>query len=232
MGFQKNSFTFFYFCFLFFLPSLYSVVIAYPTYSNNRLIEFSLSIESHKTYFDFPTKVHEVETDQARIIWYESFTRSFHGGLEFGYIEIIQPDNPLPSAQVSSGEFFGILLRFKPIDYPIASLTLNLNYRYNKTESVNNFPKSEFIWHEALFVTELDLHPFKYFGLILAAEYQDLSGTQRDFNNLPQITNFTEEKNIGFRAGINFKPDPNADIRLEWLTGYRNGARINFVRRF
>lgn len=232
MGFRKNSFPFVFFCFFLFLPSLFTVALADHPYSDNHLIEFSLSIESHKTYFDFPTKVLEVDIDQASIIWYESFTRSFHGGLEFGYLDMIQRDNPLPSAQVSAGEFLGILLRFKPIDYSIASLTLNLNYRYNKTESATSFPKLKFIWHEVLFVAELDLHPFKNFGLILAAEYQNLSGQQRDFNNLPQITNFAEEKNLGFRAGINFKPDPNADIRLEWLTGYRKGARIHFVRRF
>ena len=97
---------------------------------------------------------------------------------------------------------------------------------------MNNSQKSELIWHEALFIAELGLHPFKNFGLILAAEYQKLSGQQRDFNNLLQITNFESAKNLGFRAGINFKPDPSADIRLEWLTGYRKGARIHFVRRF
>ena len=232
MGFRKNSFPFVYFCFLFFLPSLFTTVIAFTPYSDNRLIEFSLSIESHKTYFDFPAKVHEVDIDKASIAWYESFTRTFNGGLEFGYLEMIQRDNPLPSAQISSGEFLGILLRFKPIDYSIASLTLKLNYRYNKTQSLSNSPKSEFIWHETLFITELNLHPFKNFGLILAAEYQNLSGQQRDFNNPTQITKFVEEKNLGFRAGLSFKPDPSADIRLEWLTGYRKGAKIHFVRRF
>jgi len=229
MIFRKNSVQFIFLCLLFFLP-LKFINAAQPI--NNNLIEFFLSVQSQTTHFDFAAKAYQVKSDQVGISWYESFSKYFHGGLELGYIDMSQIDNPLASAQFSSGQYFGILLRFLPIDYPFASLTLNLNYRYNNTEAKSTNQNSEFAWHETLFFSEVELRPFDKISLVLAAEYQDLAGEQRDSGNISQITHFSASKHLGYRFGINFKPDPTADIGIERLTGYRNGGRIYFKRRF
>lgn len=229
MIFRKNNVLFIFLCLLFFLPLKF---INAAQLINNALVEFSLSVQNQTTYFDFPTKAYQVKSDQVGISWYESFSKYFQGGLELGYIEMSQIDNPLASAQFSSGQYFGILFRFLPIDDPFASLTLNLNYRYNNTEAKSTNQNSEFAWHETLFFTEAELRPFDKISLILAAEYQNLAGEQRDSGSISQITRFSASEHLGYRFGINFKPDPTADIRIEWLTGYRNGGRLYFKRRF
>ena len=215
MSFKKNNVQYIFLCLLFFLPLKF---INAAQLFNNNLIEFSLSVQSQTTQFDFPAKAYQVKSDQVGISWYESFNKYFQAGLEVCFIDMSQIDNPLASAQFSSGQYFGILLRFLPLDYPLASLTLNLNYRYNNTEAKSSNQNSEFAWHETLFFSEVELRPFDKISLILAAEYQ--------------ITRFSASEHQGYRFGINFKPYPSADIRIEWLTGYRNGGRIYFKRRF
>ncbi|MCK5386135.1 MAG: hypothetical protein KAJ39_03055 [Gammaproteobacteria bacterium] len=229
MSFKNNNVQYIFLCLLFFLPLKF---INAAQLFNNNLIEFSLSVQSQTTHFDFPAKAYQVKSDQVGISWYESFNKYFQAGLEVGFIDMSQIDNPLASAQFSSGQYFGILLRFLPLDYPLASLTLNLNYRYNNTEAKSSNQNSEFAWHETLFFSEVELRPFDKISLILAAEYQDLAGEQRDSGNISQISRFSASEHQGYRFGINFKPYPSADIRIEWLTGYRNGGRIYFKRRF
>lgn len=199
---------------------------------NTNLIEFSLSLQNQTTLFNFTNKNHQVEIDQLGVNWYEPFSETFQGGLEFGYLDVTQRDSSLTSAEFSSGEYYGILLRFLPINTSFATLRLNLNYRYNKTESINTAQNLEFMWGETLISSELEFHPFDKLGLLLAAEYQNLSGEQHDFGNVLQIVDFTTSKNAGYRLGIHFKPDPTANIGLQWITGYKEGVRIHFMRRF
>ena len=217
------------FCLIFSLPLKLTHA---SQFTGNNLIEFSLSLQKHTTYFYFPTKTQEVKSDQIGVSWYESFSKAFQAGLEFGYLELSQVDNPLSPAQFSSGEYLGILLRFLPIDHSLASLTLNINYRYNRTEAINSIQNSEFLWHETSFSGEVEIRPSNRWALLLAAEYQNLSGKQRDTGSFQQITPFSESKHSGYRIGISFKPYATADISLEWLAGYRKGSRILFRRRF
>lgn len=201
-------------------------------YRNSGLTDFSLSLQTQKTYFISTTDIYKIELDQIGINWYEDLTTTVKGGLEYGYLDANLSNNLQPSTQLSSGEYFGILFRYKPIESPIMSLTLNLNYRYNKTETINSNQYSDLLWHEILFSSEVELRPFDKLGIILAAEYQNLSGEQRYATNVNQVINFDAEKHIGYRFGINIKPTPTAEIRFEWLTGYRKGGIIHFSRGF
>lgn len=217
------------FCIIFFLLIKFTYA---GQLINSNLIEFSLSLQNQKTHFNFPSKTHQVEFDQIGVNWYEPFSETFQGGLEFGYLDLLQRDNTLTSTQLSSGEYFGILLRFLPMNTSFATLAFNLNYRYNKTESINAAQSLEYLWGETMISSELEFHPFDSLGLLLAAEYQNLSGEQRDFGNVLQIVNFTTSKHVGYRLGIHFKPDPTANIGLQWITGYKKGLKIHFMRRF
>ena len=216
-------------CLLFFTPLKF---ISAAQLTNNDLVEFSLSIHNLKTDFKFPTRSYQVEMDQLGISWYESFSQYFHAGLEIGYIDMTQIENPLVSAQFSSGQFAGIRLRFLPIDQTYISLRLNLNYRYTKTEADGLSQNSEFAWHETLFSTELELRPFNKVSLIVAVEYQDLSGEQRDSGNISQVTQFNGLKQEGYQLTLKYEPYANSDIGVEWLTGHSRGGGLYFRKRF
>lgn len=226
---QRYSSSLFIFFLMFFL--LIKCINA-AQYRNSELTEFSLSLQKQKTYFISSTDTYKIELDQIGINWYEAFTTTFQGGLEYGYLDVSLSNNLQPSTQLSSGEYFGILFRYKPIESPIMSLTLNLNYRYNKTEPINSKQYSELLWHKILFSSEVELRPFDKVGILLAAEYQNLSGEQRDPINANQVIHFNADKHIGYRFGINIKANPTSEIRFEWLTGYRKGGGIHFIRGF
>lgn len=201
-------------------------------YTDNSVTEFTLSLQNQTTYFDFPTQAYQVKTDHIGISGYTTFSKTFQGGFEFGYIDMSQIDNPLSSAQFSSGQFFGLLLRFLPVEQTHFSITLNLNYRYNNTKSTSTDQKSEFVWHESLFSSEVEIRPLETLSLILTAEYLNLSGEQRGSGNLNQVTPFTGSKNLGYRFGINFKPYPTAEIGVEWRRGHTEGGRIYFRKKY
>ena len=229
MTLKKNNIQCILLCLLFFSPLRF---IFAAQFINNNLKEFSLSIQNQTTYFDYATKTYEVKTDQIGINWYEWLSKSFQGGLEYGYTDMTQINNPVASGKFSSGQFFGLLLRFMPIEQTYLSLAFNLNYRYNKTESKNNSLTSEFVWHESLFSSELELYPQDKISLLLAAEYLSLSGEQRNFGSTGQIMQFSTSKYLGYRIGLDFKPYPTAHIGLEWQAGYRDGFRVYFKRKF
>ena len=192
MSFKNNNVQYIFLCLLFFLPLKF---INAAQLFNNNLIEFSLSVQNQTTHFDFPANTYQVKSDQVGISWYESFNKYFQGGLELGYVDMSQIDNPLASAQFSSGQYFGILLRFLPLDYPLASLTLNLNYRYNNTEAKSTNQNSEFAWHETLIFSEVEFRPFDKISLVLAAEYQDLAGEQDAIARYKERVRQAEELN-------------------------------------
>jgi opacity protein-like surface antigen len=211
-----------------FLP----LTLVNSAHATNNELEFSLSTSSQNTYFNFPSNTNEVRSDQLGVSWYQSFSSYFHAGLELGYIEMSQINNAITSAQFTSGEFIGLLLRFLPVESPFFTLTLNLNYRYTRTEGKSTNQETLFSWNNALLFTELQFQPTKHIGLILAAEYRFLDGEQRDSGNITQITHFKGAKQEGYRLGINFNLNRSQTIRLEWLDGYRQGVQVNFAHKY
>lgn len=211
-------------CLFFFLSF---TINAYPVL-NDKLIEFSLSVQSQSSNFKFSTTTDKVKSDQIGISWYEPFSKYFQGGLEVGYIEMSQINNPVSSAQFTSGQYAGLLLRFLPIDEANLSLLLNLNYRYTRTEAQT----SQFAWHETVFSSEIQFHPVEQISLFLAVDYRLLSGEQRDSGAITQISPFSENQQEGYRFGLNFMPYRTGIIGVEWFSGFRDGGRLYFKRMF
>jgi hypothetical protein len=196
------------------------------------LLEFSLSVSNQNTYFKYTSNNNKVKTSQLGINWYEPFSPYFHAGFELGYTEMTQIENNLASAQFTEGQYAGLLLRLLPIDNHFFSLTLNLNYRYNRTQGNSTNQETQFAWSESLLSSEVLFKPINHIDLFLAAEYQILNGEQRDSGNINQVTSFNSSKHQGYRFGINFKLKNNGVIQLERLTGFRHGTRIYFIRKF
>jgi len=204
---------------------------AYPAVSEN-LIEFSLSTQSHSSNFKFPTTAYEVHSDQLGISWYEPFSHYFQAGLEVGYIEMSQLNNPVSSAQFTSGQYAGLLLRFLPVTTSSLSLILNLDYRYNRTEGVNSGQNSQFAWHETVFSSEIQFHPVELVSFFVAAEYQLVNGEQRDSGDINQIKPFSEAQQEGYRYGLDLTANRTGIIRLEGFSGFKDGVSLYFKRKF
>lgn len=199
---------------------------------NDNLIEFSLSIQNHSSKLEFATSTDNVKFDQLGISWHETFSHYFQAGLEVGYIEMSHVNNPIASAQFTSGQYAGVLFRFLPVDNSNLSLILNLDYRYNKTEGTSTTQKSQFAWHETLLSSEIQFHPGDKVSLFLAAEYLFLDGEQRDSSSTTQIRPFSESQQEGYRVGLDLIPYHTGIIRFEWFSGFNNGGALYFKRKF
>lgn len=198
----------------------------------NNFLEFTLSTQNQSANLKFSSSTYKTKTNQLGINWYEPFTQYFHGGLELGYLEMSQIDNVRTSAQFTSGEYVGLLLRFVPLETDTLSLTLNTNYRYSRTAGNSANQETQFAWNEALFSTELQYQPVDNIGLLFAAEYQVLNGEQRDSGADTKITEFTESERQNYRFGVNFTSNRTGVVGIEWLTGFKSGTRLYFLRKF
>ena len=220
----KSFALFLFFCF----PFIYSN----STYAiDNNLVEFSLNVVNQNTHFNYSTKDYETKYEQLGVNWYESFSSYFHAGLEIGYIDVTQAENSVTSARFTSGEYAGLLLRFLPIETDFISFKMSLNYRYNQTTGKSTNQESQLIWSETLLSNELQFQMTEIFAAFIAAEYQIVEGNQRDTGSLNQIRNFTNSKHQGYRVGIDIIPSKRELIRIEWQTGFKNGAQIYFTRK-
>ena len=211
-----------------FLPLSYSNTIQAV---DSRLVEFSLYSVDQNTHFDFSSNNYETKYQQLGLNWYESFSSYFHAGLELGYINVTQTENTLTSAQYTSGQYAGLLLRFLPIEQDFISLIVNLNYRYHQTMGSSTNQETEFVWSEATLSSELQFHITENSSVFVAAEYQILDGVQHDSGNINQTLSFNNLNQQGYRAGVDFALSRNEHIQIEWQTGFRNGVQIYFTRK-
>ena len=198
---------------------------------DSRLVEFSLYTVNQNTHFNFSSNNYETKYQQLGFNWYESFSSYFQAGLELGYINVTQPESLLSSAQYTSGEYTGLLLRFLPIEKNFVSLIVNLNYRYHQTRGSGTNQETEFVWSETSLSSELQLHITENSSVFVAAEYQILDGRQHDSGNINQTRSFNNLNHQGYRAGIDFALSRSEHIQIEWQTGFRNGVQLYFTRK-
>lgn len=224
----NNRFRNFFSTFFIFLAISYSNAIQAV---DSHLVEFSLYGVDQNTHFNFSSNNYETKYQQLGLNWYESFSSYFHAGIELGYIDVTQYENPLPSGQYTSGEYAGLLFRFFPIEKDFVSLIVNLNYRYHQTRGSSTNQKTELIWSEAALSSELHLHMIENLSLFVAAEYHILDGKQHDTGNINQTSSFDSQNQQGYRAGVDFAIRRNEHIQIEWQTGFRNGFQIHFIRK-
>lgn len=199
---------------------------------NNNSLNFSLSVANLKTHFNFSANNYETKTDLLGINWYETFSPYFNAGFEVGYLNMSQRKNILPSAQFTTGQYAGLLLQLVPLNRPLFSLTLNLNYRYNRTEGSSTNQATQFAWNETLLFTDFHFYPVDRIFLTLAAEQLVFNGEQKDSGTITKITPFKESQRHGYRIGLNFIDNRSGTVGIEWMTGFRTGSRLYFSRKF
>ena len=181
---------------------------------------------------NFSSTHYQTKLNRLGINWYEPFAPYFQAGLEAGYLEMLQATNPQNSAKNTSGEYAGLLFRFMPVRKTSYAINFNLNYRYNRTKGNDNTQATNFTWHETLAGSEIQFHTTEKLKLSLAAEYQIIDGVKRDTGNTYQTNTFRTNKQKGLRYGLQFTLRPTEVIGFEWVSGYKNGAKLYFSRQF
>lgn len=199
---------------------------------NNSLMEFSLMLSNHETFFAFSSGHYKTLLKQWGINWYERFTPYFHVGLELGNMEMTQPGHTPLSSQYTSGEYAGVNLRLLPIDNSDFTLLFKINYRYNQTKGETTNQLTEFSWDETRLTGQAYFKPATYIHLFAAAEYRTLTGEQHDSGDITQIISFKESKQKGYRFGINIISNHTGTIGLERISGYNRGTQLYFSRKF
>lgn len=200
--------------------------------SNNNSLEFSLVLSSIESQFNYSFSTYDTRFKKWGINWYEPFTDYFHAGLEVGNIEMSQPVNPLTSSQYTTGEYAGVLLRLLPLTTPIFSLSFDLNYRYNSTQGGSTNQLTEFIWDETRYTSQLYFQPIKSIQLHLAADHQVIKGEQRDSGTTNKVSSFKGSEKNSYRFGVDFIINRTGTVGIERLTGFNNGTRLYFSRKF
>jgi len=180
----------------------------------------------------FTDKSYLTSMQRIGIHWYETFSDSFQGGLEVGYLDMLQAQNPQLSAQISAGEYAGLLFRFLLINKNAFAFNINLNYRYSRSKGISEQQKSEFIWHESLLVSDLQYKISNKTKLSLAAEYQLVDGSLRSSTSNPAVKTFKTQHPYGVRFGLKYKLSQTEVIGFDWLNGYQTGGKIYFGRNF
>lgn len=201
-------------------------------YYNDNLIEFALSAEHRDTQFNYTTNELKTRFDILGVNWYEPFTQFFHAGLEVGGFNMTQANNSLPSAKFTKGQYLGLLMRFIPLETHHLNLNINLNYRYNQSDGATLNQSTQFAWHEGLVSAEVQFNLSDVSRFFIVADYHRITGEQRDSGTVAQISRFKEQNNSGFQLGLDFQSSRHDNIRLNWLTGYRDGAQIHFRHKF
>jgi len=166
------------------------------------------------------------------IHWYESFSNSFQGGLELGYLDMLQASNPQISAQASVGEYAGLLFRFLLINKNAFAFNINLNYRYNRSKGTSAQQESKFSWHESLIVNELQYKVSNKMNLSLAAEYRMIDGSLRTTTADSMLQTFNTQNPYGVRYGLKYKLSQTEVIGFDWSDGNQSGGKIYFGRSF
>ncbi|MCK4708321.1 MAG: hypothetical protein KAU21_06875, partial [Gammaproteobacteria bacterium] len=184
------------------------------------------------TSFSFSPTTYQTRLDYLGVNWYETFSKHFHAGLEVGYINMSQINNTISSAQFTSGEYAGMLLKYIPVNTSTFSLAFNLNHRINQTQGTSTDQITLFDWSEALLFAQFEYSPVDNLSLSLTAEHQQINGEQQNSGTDTNVSAFKESKQQGYRFGINFITQHTGTVGIEWFSGFRSGVALNFSRRF
>jgi hypothetical protein len=196
-------------------------------------IAFNGHAVSHKINWGYSQgTIRETKVSRLGIGWSEQLAPYLSGGIQAGYLDISQASNPIEAGKVLDGHYFGINLKTTPVDLELLQLQFNLDYIYNSAESVTTDQTVEFVWHNTVLTTQLDLNLLSRLTLILGGKLSWVDGEERTTGNTTQVISFSEKERGGYYAGFDFATDPSGNITLLWEGGTQSGISIFFRRRF
>ena len=196
------------------------------------VLDFSLEVEHNETRWAYASETLTSKSTIFGVRLEQALAPRLRGTLLGGYIDLSQPDNPLPSARVTDGYYGGIELVLLLLDLDRLRLDLAGGYRYQNTRGSYNDITTDMMWHDTYALLGLSLSLSERLGLHASGGTLQTSGEQRVSGNLNQLLTFEEEQQEYYSAGLSYWLDGTGYLRGTWLGGGRDGFRFSFHRHF
>ena len=195
-------------------------------------IRYALDIERTKSDWQYGTSRFRSKQSLIGISWEEALAPRMKGGISIGYLDLSQPDNPIPAAQVTTGYYAGLNLSLLLLSTDSLQTTLYLDYSYRNSRGTQNSQTAEFVWYQSEAGLQLNWQFLRQTYLIVGGSYHLTDGEQRLSGTLNQVTVFEQDQHTGYQAGLAYQVDRSGAVGASWLGGNRDGVRIYFNRAF
>lgn len=195
-------------------------------------LDFSLQVEHHETRWQYAGQTVTSKSSILGVRMQERLAPRLTGSLHVGYLDLSQPDNPLPAAQTTSGYYGGIELNWRLLDSQWLRVDLGGGYRYQETTGQNSGTEVELVWHDTYAQLGLGIPLSERLTLQTAGGTSRTSGEQRVSGNTTQLLTFEEDQQAYYSAGLAYWLDGTGYLSATWLGGGYDGFRFSFHREF
>lgn len=194
--------------------------------------DFSLHAQYRKTDFLTPAGREETRLSTLGTVWMERLLPRVYGSLQFGYLEVSQPNNPIPAARVTEGGYAGIGLHGILYQGDRLNIDMTVDYRYHQADSNQDGQDIEHTWRQAGLGLQGSYQLIEPLSVSLRVTYHALSGEQRASGNLNQTLTFEEDTSTGYAMGLDLRVERGGHLGLEVYGGNFRGVGLYFRRWF
>lgn len=194
--------------------------------------DFSLQVEHNETRWQYADRTLTSKSSILGIRLQETLAPRLRGSLHAGYLELSQPENPLPAAQFTSGGYGGVQLSLLLLETSRLTMTLSGGYTYLETDGEGNNTRVELAWHDTYAQLGTSLALTERLTLHAAGGISRTSGEQRVSGDTEGLLTFDEQQRGYYAAGLAYWMDGTGYLSATWLGGSRDGFRFSFHRRF
>ncbi|MDH5572785.1 MAG: hypothetical protein OEY89_13550 [Gammaproteobacteria bacterium] len=201
--------------------------------SFNSGTDFNAHYQSYKTdwlYTD--NSIQRTSISHLGIGWTETLSEYLNGGLKAGYLDVTQANNPLSTARITEGHYFGIHLNSIPVNIEWFRLLIGIGYTYNNTDKQEPGQNIEMIWHQTVLNAQATFQLIPRLSFTLGAKLTWIDGEERATGTLTQIRTFEQNKLQGHYASIDLATDDTGSIGVSWEGGTHEGLSVYFRRQF
>lgn len=196
-------------------------------------LDFSLQVEHSETRWQYTNIALTSKSSKLGVQLKETLASRLRGTLYAGYLDLSQPDNTLPAAQVTTGYYGGIDLTLLLLKLPWIDLELTGGYGYQDTRGSEGDTTVNFVWYDTYAQLGMSIPVSGQLDLRAASGMINTSGEQRVSGGTGnQLFTFDEQKQRYYTAGLDYWLDGTGYISLRWLGGNSDGFRISFHRGF
>lgn len=196
-------------------------------------LDFSLQVEHSESRWQYTDTVLISKSSKLGIQLKETLASRLRGTLYAGYLDLSQPYNTLPAAQVTTGYYGGIDLTLLLLELPWIDLELTGGYGYQDTRGSENGTTVNFVWYDTYAQLGASIPISGQLDLRVAGGVISTNGEQRiSGSSGSQLFTFDEQKQRYYATGLDYWLDGTGYISLRWLGGNSDGFRISFHRGF
>lgn len=217
------------------LRSLLLALLLYPASSladQNKAIWFALQLETFDTDWLYADSVRETRINRATIRWLEKFGGNWTGGLTLAYQEGSQGSNPVPAAQVTTGESLGIELCYDLLHQSRSSAEIVLAFEYNNMQRLLDTQNAEWSWTHGSIGLESKWGFSTNISLLLGVTAHRINGEEVLAGPINRVSDFEANEALEGLIGLKVNLDQTGYVGIDMRAGHTQGGRLTFARSF